>query len=176
MLGHKLDSYPQVPSLGAPAAIGKYSRRGLKSGYPGSAGEPGFGLGWALGGHRGGVTRLPGAPWRAGRNGKLDSYPQVPSLGAPAAIGKYSRRGLKSGYPGSAGEPGFGLGWALGGHRGGVTRLPGAPWRAGRNGRFSFVCLFVFSILFSSPRFEDFPLVPRDSRTPPLTHALWGRG
>ena len=84
--------------------------------------------------------------------------------------------GLKSGYPGSAGEPGFGLGWALGGHRGGVTRLPGAPWRAGRNGRVSFVSLLVFSILFSSPRFEDFPLVPRDSRTPPLTHALWGRG
>ena len=39
---------------------------------------------------------------------------------------------LKSGYPGSDGEPGCGFSWLLGGHPGGVTRLPGAAWRAGQ--------------------------------------------
>ena len=67
---------------------------------------------------------------------------------------------LNSGYPGSAGEPGCEFDWVVGGHPGWVTRLPGAPRRAGQNG----TCRFFFS----SPHFEDFSLVPRNSSTPPI--------
>ena len=64
----------------------------------------------------------------------MDCYiPRSPGLGAPVAMGKDSGRGvLKSGYPGSDGEPGCGFSWLLGGHPGGVTRLPGAARRAGQ--------------------------------------------
>ena len=45
---------------------------------------------------------------------------------------------LKSGSPGSDGEPGCGFSWVLGGHPGGAPRLPGPAWRAGQNGTFAF--------------------------------------
>ena len=70
MVSPKIGFYiPMSPGLGAPVAMGKDSREGgvLKSGYPGSDGEPGCGFSWLLGGHPGGVTRLPGAAWRAGQ-------------------------------------------------------------------------------------------------------------
>ena len=50
---------------------------------------------------------------------------------------------LKSGSPGSDGEPGCGFSWALGGHPGGAARLPGAAWRAGQK---AFVLFFPTAV------------------------------
>ena len=41
---------------------------------------------------------------------------------------------LKSGCPGSTGEPGCGLSWLRAWHPGGGPGLPGAEWRARENG------------------------------------------
>ena len=63
----------------------------LKSGYPGSDGEPGCGCRWLPSGCPGGGPRLPGAPWRAGQRGSFfvrtlkiyRSYPGNPVRGRP---------------------------------------------------------------------------------------------
>ena len=83
---------------------------------------------------------------------------------------------LKSGFPGSDGEPGCGFSWALGGHPGGAPRLPGSAWRAGQNVTLAFLpsCSLKLSFRFFLFSFQHLIRGERE-RSPPLPEIMQSR-
>ena len=117
------------------------------------AAEHGTRLHFALTWPSGVLVRCPGLKWGAGQNGKCGwekneiCTPRGAASVRPQLIWWIPGGVLKSGSPGSDGEPGCGFSWALGGHPGGAPRLPGSAWRAGQNGTLAFFAVHTrFSI------------------------------
>ena len=108
---------------------------------------------------------LMGSAQRAPGNGKMCGLQMCYSTRGAADLRKGLRLKnpggvLKSGCPGSTGEPGWGLSWLRAWHPGGGLGPPGAEWRAGKNGVKGKIAVHTLKISHSFPGsgIRDWPM------------------